>query len=49
LPDVEVHSDIAIKQQGGAPQSALPPKPRVIKIMGLDEGPREILLDKVAR
>lgn len=48
LPDVDVHSNIAITPQGSAPQSNLPPKPRVIKIVGLDDGPREILIDKVA-
>jgi hypothetical protein len=49
LPEVDVHSNIAITPQGSAPQSNLPPKPRVIKIVGLDDGPREILIDKVAR
>jgi hypothetical protein len=47
LPDVDVRSDIALKPQGSAPQSTLPPKPRVIRIVGLDDGPREILIDKV--
>jgi hypothetical protein len=48
LPDVDVRSDIAHTPQGSA-QAALPPKPRVIRIVGLEGGPREIMLDKVAK
>jgi hypothetical protein len=49
LPDVDVRSDIALKADSSTPTSALPPKPRVIRIVGLDDGPREILIDKAAR
>lgn len=49
LPEVDVRSDITPTLQGSAPQAALPPKPRVIRIVGLDDGPREIMLDKVAK
>jgi hypothetical protein len=49
LPDVEVRGDISPTPQGSAPQAALPPKPRVIRIVGLDDGPREIMLDKAAQ
>jgi hypothetical protein len=52
LPDADVRSEFSTAPQGSPKQSALPPappRPRVIKIIGLDNGPREIPMDTTSR